>query len=524
MMIFIPFANLPLVLHQATDGCWDMGPPNYGKRSPVKRFYFVGERVSFTCNEGYSLKSGYTSKVRCLEGGIWQYDRPICSVNIRGRLTEELLDGYSPNQAPEAEAETEAEVKNYTLSAISFNGSVEQIVDLDEKREQLVASIVIDFTWEDSRLKWDRKYYETIETFSVPGTSIWTPRLNLKMNADPLYKGPPKDVPLLVDSNGTVTWRVETLTTTICDADPFLFPADTMQCDICFSESSSVEKAIECREGSSCDVRTPPLHEGEWYRQDRIFANRNKEACLTVLLKRIPLFHIATTVGPCIILVVLMLITFIMPIDRGDRISFGVTIQLSMVVSLVFVTEVLPVKGALPFFATLIVVWMGLMGIFLFFTIWNIILHDKEGSLSPTLKTFFLCYMAKFLLLGDLTQKGASSDDIDGETGPTSKKLAWSENTNRVVPTDYMAEVDVESPADVSETNRQPSAPTKRLEAAGFNDLIRCVEELTKAVKNEHEQEVSDYTLLAKVLDRLCLVLYAISIILAVPMTMYLGK
>eukprot|EP00058_Branchiostoma_floridae_P011065 XP_002596553.1 hypothetical protein BRAFLDRAFT_231613 [Branchiostoma floridae] len=81
-----------------------------------------------------------------------------------------------------------------------------------------------------------------------------------------------------------------------------------------------------------------------------MFAKTNREACFDVHLSRIPLFHIATTVGPCIILIVLMTITFIMPIDKGDRISFGVTILLSMVVSLVFVTEVLPVKGALPFF------------------------------------------------------------------------------------------------------------------------------------------------------------------------------
>ncbi|XP_078598045.1 neuronal acetylcholine receptor subunit alpha-5-like [Branchiostoma floridae x Branchiostoma japonicum] len=163
-----------------------------------------------------------------------------------------------------------------------------------------------------------------------------------------------------------------------------------MECHICFSVLPAIDQTVECGGSSSCDVWSPPQQEGEWNRKDKIFAKGNKEACFAVHLERIPLFHIATTIGPCAILVVLMTITFIMPIDKGDRISFGVTILLSMVVSLVFVTEVLPVKGDLPFLATLIVVCLGLMGLFLFFTIYIITIHGKKGSLSPMAKAFFL--------------------------------------------------------------------------------------------------------------------------------------
>ncbi|XP_066274860.1 uncharacterized protein [Branchiostoma lanceolatum] len=487
------------------DVCWDMGPPNYGSRNPAKRFYNVGERATFTCNEGYTLDSRHTSKVRCSEGGIWQYDKPTCSVDIKARLEEDLLHGYSKNQAPETTNQ----------AIISFSGSVEHIVDLDEKKELLVASVVIDFTWQDSRLEWEPMYFDNIETLSVPGSSIWTPTFSLKKNADPLYQGLPKNVPLRVTTDGTVTWRVESLTSTLCDADPFYFPADTMECHICFYASSATEQTIACGEGTSCDVWSPQQTEGEWYRKNKIFAQGDKEACFAVHLERIPLFHIATTVGPCAILVVLMIITFIMPIDRGDRISFGVTIQLSMVVSLVFVTEVLPVKGALPFFATLIVVCMALMGLFLFFTMGIIKLHDKEGSLPPAAKTFFLCYMSKLLLLGDLTKKAAASED--GETGLTGRTLA-----NDAFTADDIAEVDGESP-DVSETTRQLPAPPARDESPALRDLIRSVKELTLTLGTKSEQ-VSDYILLAKVLDRLCLVLYVISIAVAVPMTMYLSK
>eukprot|EP00058_Branchiostoma_floridae_P015295 XP_002600783.1 hypothetical protein BRAFLDRAFT_95069 [Branchiostoma floridae] len=128
----------------------------------------------------------------------------------------------------------------------------------------------------------------------------------------------------------------------------------------------------------------------------------------------------------------------------------------------------------------------------------------------------------RFLLLGDLTEKEATSED--GDAGLIGKMLAWPGQTIRVAPADDdAAKAGEEPPAAVSETTRQPSGPPTRLEAAvssGFTNLTRVIEE--QVVKNE--PGVSDYALLAKVLDRLCLVLYVASVTLAVPMTIYLGK
>ncbi|XP_019622074.1 PREDICTED: uncharacterized protein LOC109468258 [Branchiostoma belcheri] len=520
------------------------GPPLHGSRSPKKRFYQVGERVTYTCNEGYTLASGFTRDVRCTEDGNWLYDKPSCSVDHRRRLQVEVLEFYGAGLAPE----------NIT---IIFNGSVEQIIDLEEKKELLMASVVIDFKWQDSRLKWDPKYYGDIKTHSVLGSSIWTPSFTVKRNADPTYRGLQQDVPVRVSSDGLVVWSVETLTTTVCDADPFFFPADTMECHICFSAHTAIKQTIQCQgqeDGSDeCHTFSAVKIEGEWYRKDKMFAKDDREACFVLHLERAPLFHIATTVGPCIILVALMVITFIMPFDRGDRISYGVTILLSMVVSLVFVTDVLPVKGVLPFFATVIIVCMGLMGLFLFFTLIIIVIHDREGSLSPAAKIIFLRYMSKMLLLGDLTANQEANDEEPGVTNQTAIEV-----------TNCAYEADIVSTADEeviyfggdNERNEQPSTPTEDVSgSSGLSELITAVREvgaltnavvrevgdqanavvrevgdqanaeireLTKAVKNE--EKVSDYTLLAKVLDRLCLVMYVISIAATVPMTMYLGR
>ncbi|XP_078667403.1 uncharacterized protein LOC144909206 [Branchiostoma floridae x Branchiostoma belcheri] len=494
--------------------CWDRGPPAHGKRSPKKRFYQVGERVTYTCNDGYILASGYTREGRCTEDGNWQYNKPSCSIDHKRRLQEEVLEIYGAGLAPEN-------------IAIIFNGSVQQVIDLEEKKEQLIASVVIDFKWQDSRLKWDPKYYGDIKTHNVLGSRIWTPSFTVKRNADPIYRGLQKDVPVRVSSDGLVVWSVETLTTTVCDADPFFFPADTMECHICFTAPTAIEQTIQCQEQDSseedeccpCGGFSATRMEGEWYRKDTMFAKDNREACFVLHLARAPLFHIATTVGPCIILVVLMTITFIMPIDKGDRISFAVTIQLSMVVSLVFVTEVLPVKGALPFFATLIIVCMALMAVFLFFTLGIIMIHGREGSLSPLAKTVFLRYLSKMLLLGDLSGKKRANGKDHGHTNHSAIEV-----TNRAFENAFMASVDVERPENDLESPEQPGSDGQ---TTGPPDLREMIATAVKTEVGEHAKvfnndEVTDYTLLAQVLDRLCLVMYIISIAAAVPMTMYL--
>ncbi|XP_078608581.1 uncharacterized protein LOC144880329 [Branchiostoma floridae x Branchiostoma japonicum] len=217
--------------------CADSGPPTNGKRTPSKRFYLLEEKVTYTCNDGYMLEYGYPREVRCQQGnsssvGVWEHHMPTCSVNYKRRLQKELLETYSASLAPE---------ENVT---INFTGKVEQIVDLDEKKEQLLASLIIDFTWYDTRLKWNPKYYDDIKKFSVSGKDIWIPAFTLKRNANPLHQGLPKDVPVRVSSTGLVQWRVETLTTTVCNAHPFLFPADTMECEVCFSATTAIEQTI----------------------------------------------------------------------------------------------------------------------------------------------------------------------------------------------------------------------------------------------------------------------------------------
>ncbi|XP_078697444.1 uncharacterized protein LOC144925341 [Branchiostoma floridae x Branchiostoma belcheri] len=177
---------------------------------------------------------------------------------------------------------------------------------------------------------------------------------------------------------------------------------------------------------------------------------------------------------------------------------------------------------------------MGVMGLFLFATMGIISIHDKEGRLSPATRLIFLRYVAWMLLLGDLTKKQTST--ASGTDEESLAKRAVHENTNSGIQDDDTAAGDGESTAEEERQDpkiigkpSQPPTATESAEAAGSVRLISSVDELTKTVRMmaegltsvKTEAEVSDYTLLANVLDRLCLVVYLIITTASVPIIMY---
>ncbi|KAI8513493.1 hypothetical protein Bbelb_101320 [Branchiostoma belcheri] len=298
----------------------------------------------------------------------------------------------------------------------------------DEKAEIIKSAVKAEFIWQDQRLLWEMSENGNVDHLFFGDDQPWKPLLTLKRNADEQYTGGFPSTVIELDSSGDIHWPIETLTTTTCDLDPFLFPKDNITCPICWSagsehvieygcmhhsDKSDCDSDGDCSNGTgssdvprflTCNGTVAPVSSGEWSGKVTISTDNNL-ACLTISLERDPSYHFATTLSPCIILVVLMVITFMLPVDKGDRISFGVTVLLSMVVSLVVVTGFLPVKGIIPFIALLIIVAMGMMALFMLATLFIVILHSKKGTLSPCARKFFLRYMARMLLMGDLSKR-----------------------------------------------------------------------------------------------------------------------
>ncbi|KAI8513496.1 hypothetical protein Bbelb_101350 [Branchiostoma belcheri] len=399
-------------------GCKDPGKPLFGQRYPVLKFYWPNDRITYTCDTGFKFPKGSPpNTARCVQvnestGEVnWATKKPKCEVDHKYKLQKDLL------------SETVYNVEVAPTTSLYIKAYVVNIINLDEKAEQIVTSYKAEWTWKDDRLTWDPERYGDFDHVFVSDELVWQPTLTLERNADTRYSGDFPNTEVRIDNEGKVTWPIAALATTTCTLDPFLFPQDNMTCAICWTvgedytigcanQTTHHDTKVKNKNFLTCLNPEADIVTGEWTGKTTA-SSSNNEACLTITLKRDPTYHYSTTISPCLILIVLMIITFIMPIDKGDRIGFGVTVLLSMVVSLVVVTGFLPVSSTLPFIAMLIIVCMGLMALFMLWTVFILIIHDKKGPLPKWARTFFLKHMARALLLGDLTKKLKNEEPTD---------------------------------------------------------------------------------------------------------------
>ncbi|XP_078681276.1 uncharacterized protein LOC144916137 [Branchiostoma floridae x Branchiostoma belcheri] len=507
-------------------GCKDPGKPNFGQRSPLLKFYREGDRITFTCDRGYKFKEDSPpNRAQCVVNGTeakWSTVVPNCEVDHNWKLTKDIFstEVYNKAFAP-------SRGKNVHVHAY-----IENVISLDEKNEQIVTAVKMALEWEDERLQWQASEYGGLDAIYVGDSTVWKPGLSLKRNFNTEYTGGFPETNLRVTDKGKVYGTLEFLASTTCDLDPFLFPQDNMTCPVCLK--GGPETIIACsetipdkeeKEFLTCSKTSDRILTGEWAGRVTLSAGNNT-ACLTITIQRDPSYHYATTISPCIILVVLMIITFIMPIDKGDRIGFGVTVLLSMVVSLVVVTGFLPVKGTLPFIAMLIIVAMGMMGGFMLVTLCIIIIHDRKGTLPPWARKLFLRHLARIVFMGDLTRKLRKNDeDDDGQRDEIF--CNWSVS-NKVQPdgangTEAATNQAVRAQPNEVKSNVPGLQGTLDELKSSVRQLSGSIEALAKASSGD-EEEVTEYNLLAYVLDRICLFLYIAGIIVAIPCTLYLGR
>ncbi|XP_066289241.1 neuronal acetylcholine receptor subunit alpha-9-like [Branchiostoma lanceolatum] len=348
--------------------------------------------------------------------------------------------------------------------------------------------------------------------------------------------------PVIVTSDGEVEWDIIDLLTTTCDLDPRLFPFDSMTCPVCLGATTSVER-FNCPDPQ--DDRKPPdamtyiehfMKCGDqteevvdqWNAKWTVTVEGGVfgQGCISVTFDRIPTYHSCTTLSPVIILSILMCITFTLPIDKGDRVSFGVTILLFMVVSLVFITEVLPAKGSMPVVAILVVVYMCLMGIFLIVTVVVIKLSSKEGDLPPLVKKIFLRYLARIVLLRDMTKQhhGHTLNFLKLNVDDCEMVNVTKKKTSALTQT---SDVEIAKTSKGESKNKSTQAdPKKQMEVLvslrdTISDLGNAVNKLAvsgPSKNDDNEDSVkTDYQKLARVLDRICMALYIFGLIISIP-------
>jgi hypothetical protein len=303
---------------------------------------------------------------------ITLFQSTYCSVLNNSKVSELkhiLLQNYRSDVIPNIH-----EPLNLSLGVAfrAFN-------NIDQKEGIVISNLWLRYWWNDYNLKWNETLWNisslTFRTDPQLDSSVWTPDIFLYNTAE----NPLENIKwsnLVIQSNGDVLWSRPGMIQSTCSFDMTDFPYDRQICELKLGSWSYTGDQLILTEGRpSIDITNYQSNE-EW-ELENISHNINAikyECCphkyydttFTIHFKRLSGYYETNIIIPTFATASLILITILIPWDSGERISFAVTVMLSIIVFLLILSDTLPKSNQLPLLSRMIMglTFFSLFGVF----------------------------------------------------------------------------------------------------------------------------------------------------------------
>ena len=229
---------------------------------------------------------------------------------------------------------------------VDLQMSVIAIVDFNEVKEQIKLTTILKLSWKDEFLTWEPEEFGNLSHLRIPQHLIWKPYLNIENSIEKLGEFGTPSLHALLESSGKVTWKPVEVFTVSCSANVYKFPFDTQICHIEFEPSGYSPSEVTLT-SSAYQI---DLHEYEgtsgWDIVNSTIEIKERPPDMylicSLILERKPLYFILNIFLPILLLSILNMFVFILPVESGEKISFVVTVFLSLAVFLTIVSGKLP--------------------------------------------------------------------------------------------------------------------------------------------------------------------------------------
>ncbi|XP_069122511.1 neuronal acetylcholine receptor subunit alpha-7-like [Argopecten irradians] len=256
------------------------------------------------------------------------------------RLTDTLFANYTNEIYP---------VRNFGTDTLIIDTSMFllSILDFDEVAGIITISAGVVLGWYDYRLQWLPSEYGGITEIQVNGSKVWKPKAYVITAADDLSKIGTNDFDVDIASNGLCYYSPGKLLKSTCSVDMSKFPVDTQKCDIRI-----------LLWGSPSDVRltftynyidlTYYTPNGEWNIDKTSvsyymgFGSPSTTIDFTIQISRKYMYFIVSMTIPILLLCFLNPFVFLLPASSGERISYTITMFLSLAVYMTLISDNLP--------------------------------------------------------------------------------------------------------------------------------------------------------------------------------------
>ena len=210
-----------------------------------------------------------------------------------------------------------------------------QVIEVDEIKQIITLSTYTVITWQLNNSLWNKTLYNATD-IKVNSQDMWTPSIVMPQACDyPLLEIPEH---VNVEFSGEVEVPILSRRSVFCYLDLTLFPFDEHICDISFEEM--YDYTIEIDNESNYLTRKFGKS-AEWIIQDH-GCDKNKLVTCWFRIKRRSIFYTVVIITPIIFMSYMTLIVFLLPPDGGEKISFVVSIFVSLTVFTNFVVDFIP--------------------------------------------------------------------------------------------------------------------------------------------------------------------------------------
>ena len=297
---------------------------------------------------------------------------------------------------------------NLTLSLVirAFN-------NIDQIDGSINMNVWLRYNW-NSNIKWNSSNFNDISSINLntnPDAEkfIWTPDIYLYNTAEK----PMNELDYTkanVYDDGNIFWSRPGLIKSTCIFNLTYFPFDQQTCKLKFGSWAydNYNIYINDVQNNSIDISNYQEHE-EWNLVD-FYTVKNSIIYICCknpyhdlefyyTIRRKPAYYNLNIIIPTFATATLIILTLLVPWDSGERISFAVTVLLSIIVFLLIVSENLPKTDSKPLLSLMIIglIYFSLVGVI--FTIFISCIHEsiKNDTIKDNKIMIYLFSKCKYI-------------------------------------------------------------------------------------------------------------------------------
>ena len=253
-------------------------------------------------------------------------------------LRANLLSGYDKYVRP---------VRNQTdIVNVHVGLSMIALQEFDEVLEKFSFVGVFFLSWTDENLVWDSANYSGIEEVFIGYKDVWVPEIILTNPSEKLDSFGEEWQLLRYNAIGGAFWFPGNLIKATCAINAYYFPFDVQECTLevyAWGYYSHEVRLVAARD--VIDTNMMPEH-GSWSIIQTQVKVENvssvSKASFVFRFERKPQYVIVNVVLPILFLCLLNVLVFLLPPESGERISYSITVLLSIAVFMTIVSDTLP--------------------------------------------------------------------------------------------------------------------------------------------------------------------------------------